>query len=141
MNEQANQELQKQPLFDVTSWQRDDDYGTYPFGARDKELLVSPADVLNPLKKGFRYLFKKSNSRYPWQFWGEIIAYHVGQIVGVKVPLVFPAKDFSRGHEEDGALIEWFIDNSDYQRLVHGGEWMERRIPNYDTNKKSFTKA
>jgi len=119
------------PLVDISNWKRDDEFSIYPYGARDKLLVISPAGSSPIIKGNFRYLFKKSNKRYPWQFWNEVIAYHIGMLIGVNVPKAFPAINSSGN--ECGALIEWFLDMPSI--LVHGGDLMKNINEAYDMQK------
>ena len=127
------------PLIDVSLWALDDEYGIYPFGARDKSLLISPENKQTYIINNHRYLFKESFSRYPHQFWCEVIAYHIGCLLGVNVPKAIPAIRKVNGKTVYGALIEWFLSYSvnegQKQTLWHGGEWMKAIRPDYDTAK------
>lgn len=117
-------------------WRPDEEFAVYPEGARDKSLLYSPDPAAHDfLVPNHRYLFKHSNSRYPDQFWTEIIAYRIGCMLGVAVPPAFVAWDSSSG--VCGALIEWFLDYPDGpdERYVPGGDYMTRMIPGYERKK------
>ena len=61
----------------IDDWQRDDTYeGVYPSGARVKDAYFSPDKPEDRfIKPNWRYLFKLSRRRFPWQFWCEIIAF------------------------------------------------------------------
>ena len=85
--------------------------GYYPEGARDKAVYFSPEDVAElPLRLTWRYLFKKSRSWAPWQFWMEVMAYRIGQIMDVPVPPAHVGLSNTEkpGQATYGALIEWF---------------------------------
>lgn len=75
-------------IISIDDWQKEETYdGIYPKGAREKTAYFSPeSPVSSVLKPNHQYLFKKSNHRYPWQFWMEIIAFRVGQLMGITVP-------------------------------------------------------
>lgn len=106
----------------------------YPEGARDKSLLVCPADCdIEGLIPNHRYLFKESNPRYPAQFWAEVVAFFVGNAMGVEVPVAFPAMQNGRS----GALIEWFVGLPDApeERYVPGGNFLQLLNPSYDREK------
>jgi len=81
---------------------------------------------------GHRYLFKHAFSRYPDQFWTEIVAYRVGCLLGVAVPPAFAAWDSAT--DTCGALIEWFLDypGEPAERYVPGGDIMASMIRGYD---------
>ena len=115
---------------DVTNWPQDEEFSNYPEGSRAKTALFPPEkldlDFINPSK---RYLFKRSHKNYPDEFWGEIIAYHVGCLLGSKVPFTFAA--FNRHSKYCGALIEWFYEDSKCS-FVLGGNYMVKYINNYD---------
>ena len=136
-------QLIDQPLnqpVNVSEWKGDDEFEIYPQGARDKSLLISPAqseyDFLIP---NHRYLFKRSfqhkSRSYPDQYWTEIIAYRIGCMLKVPVPPAFVAIDKTRNI--CGALIEWFLNYPDQpeERSTPGGDIMVSIIPEYDRKK------
>src|SRR5271169_3937555 len=98
----------------IDDWKPDDSFyekGYFPQGSRDKAAYFSPEDPGDlPLKPQWRYLFKKSMGRAPWQFWMEIIAYRIGQVMGVMVPPAFVgvSNQEKPGQPVYAALIEWF---------------------------------
>jgi len=122
----------------IDDWRLDDTYeGVYPKGARDKSAYFSP-EIVNEscLKEKYRYLFKLSRNRFPWQFWVEIIAYRLGLITGVEVP---PAHiglscNYSPGKITYGALIEWFY-NDKKDIYIEGGQFMIQELKDYDRQK------
>ena len=73
------QPLIQTAVFDVADWEVDAEFGVFPQGARAKDAVFAPSpppeSVITPSK---RYLFKRSKSSYPDQFWGEVVAYRVG---------------------------------------------------------------
>lgn len=122
-------------LVDVARWEVDDYFATYPEGARDKRAYFPPGDCEFPrVNHARRHLFKLSDKRYPEQYWGEIIAYHIGKMVGVTVPPAYPAIDSSR--RESGALIEWFYEDDEF-RFFPGGLFMQSMVPDFDMKKGS----
>jgi len=124
----------------IDEWQQDDTYeGVYPKGARDKSAYFSPQSVEEDcLKPNFRYLFKLSRSWCPWQFWGEIIAYRLGLIMGVEVPPahIGLSEKYSEGQIIFGALIEWFY-NDKQDLYFEGGQFMVRFVKDYDRQRGS----
>lgn len=121
-------------IINVDDWTAIDEYGIiYPEGAREKILYRSPeSHTQSAIKSNHRYLFKESRKSYPWQFWCEIIAYRLGQVMGVEVP---PAYVASRTVQETGelthaALIEWFYGEG--HMYYPGGLLISSRIPNFD---------
>ncbi len=128
-----------QPI-NVSDWKGDDEFEIYPQGARDKSLLISPAQSeYNFLIPNHRYLFKQSfqhRSRcYPDQYWAEIIAYRIGCLMNIPVPPAFVA--YNNSNNVCGALIEWFLNYPDQpeERRVPGGDIMVSLMPEYDRKK------
>lgn len=130
---------------DVTNWKTDDEFSIYPEGARDKTLFNSPNSQHKFLIPNHRYLYKYSlyefshldkSPRHPDQFWTEIIAYHIGCLLGIPVPPAFVA--FNEKDKTCGALIEWFLDypeQNEEERLTSGGDIMVNLIPSYERKK------
>ena len=129
------------PILIGDNWRRDDTYeGVYPSGARVKNAYFSPAKPENKyIKPNWRYLFKLSRRRFPWQFWCEIIAYRFGCVIGVEVPPahIGYSKNYEKGVDTYAALIEWFYDDKE-KRYISGGQIMVKLIENFDrdTGKK-----
>lgn len=115
----------------ITDWLQDEHHGIFPIGARDKEMVWSPAEAVGEIKPKWPYLFKESIYRYPDQYWTELVAYIVSNHLNVDVPRVFPA--FKRTEEGivSGSLIEWFYD-VESERFIHGGSYFKRLIPEFD---------
>jgi len=102
----------------------------YPEGTRGKYSVKAPDRSPVFVRSDWRYLFKKSRRRCPWQFWMEIVAYRIGRVTGVPVPPTHAAIGFDG---EPGSLCEWMFDSSDIrQGLTLGGEFMLHRDPEYD---------
>ncbi len=121
----------------INKWLKDETYDIYTVGSRVKDAYFSPKEPKNKcIKPDWRYLFKLSRSWCPWQFWGEIIAYRFGSVIGVKVP---PAHiGLSTIYEENvdtyAALIEWFYDESK-DIYITGEQIMVGLIEDFDTEK------
>ncbi|KKM16237.1 hypothetical protein LCGC14_1687870, partial [marine sediment metagenome] len=120
----------------IDDWKPDDssyDKGYYPEGTREKAVYFSPADVGNlPLRPGWRYLFKKSRTWTPWQFWMEIMAYRIGQVMDVPVPRAYVGLSNLEkpGQAVYGALIEWFYSRD--ERYIEGARLIGPHIPDFD---------
>lgn len=130
----------KQPVdepINVSNWKMDDEFSVYPEGARDKTLFHSPEHSSHRfLVPSHRYLYKLAVRRHPEQFWTEIIAYHVGCLLGIPVPPAFVA--FDDNNETCGALIEWFLDypeQNEKEYFIAGGDIMISFIPSYERKK------
>jgi hypothetical protein len=119
-------------VFDVADWAPDADFPVFPQGARAKEAFNAPERppeaAIVPNK---RYLFKRSKRSYPDQFWGEVIAYRIGCLMGVQVPPAFVAQNSSTGIT--GALIEWFYSGNEL--FVHAGDFLQVVRPDYDRDR------
>jgi len=120
----------------IDNWQKDDTYeGVYPSGARVKDAYFSPKEPEDRcIKSNWRYLFKLSRRRFPWQFWCEIIAYRFGSVVGISVPpahIGHNKKYGKEGVDTYAALIEWFYDDRE-KRYISGGQIMVNLIENFD---------
>ncbi len=123
------------PIVISDAWKRDDTYeGVYPSGARVKDAYFSPEKPeAKCIKSNWRYLFKLSRDSFPWQFWGEIIAYRFGCVIGVDVPPahIGYSKEYEQGVDTYAALIEWFYDDKD-KNYKSGGQLMESYITDFD---------
>lgn len=115
----------------VDNWSADEEWGrSYPEGARAKRLLFSPNQYeWNGIRPNWRYLFKRSDKRYPDQFWGEVIAYQIGLMLGIPVPPAHVAYSPISGH--CAALIEWFYKEGE-ESFVPAGSILQRLIPEFD---------
>lgn len=122
----VNQEL---PI-NVHGWIPDSQYLIYPEGARPKTAYFAPDKVSETfIKKGRRYLFKKSSHAPDDQFWAEIVAYKIGCMLDINVPPTYAAYDSS--NNICGALVEWFYLDGE-TRFFNGGQYMQRVIADYD---------
>lgn len=117
-------------VIDVSGWVNDEIYFNYPEGARSKNALFPPEQAC-PLfiVSNRRYLYKRSDKKYPDQFWGEVVAYHVGGLLGVTVPPAYAAYNSLVG--DCGSLIEWFYEDGKAQ-FIPGGQYMQRLMPEFD---------
>lgn len=117
-------------VIDVSTWKLDDQFGSYPEGAREKSAFFAPDGIgLDFINIEKRYLFKRSRKMYPDHFWTEIVAYQIGCLLGVEVPPAFAS--YNSDDDTCGALIEWFyIDNTAI--YVQGGNYMQLAIPEFE---------
>jgi HipA-like C-terminal domain len=120
-------------VIDVAPWEYDANFGSYPEGARSKDAVFPPdqlvSEIIIPKR---RYLYKRSDRRYPDQFWGEVVAYQVGCLLDVTVPPAFAAINTRLG--DSGALIEWFYEDGK-ALFTPGGSYMQKLIPEFDRKK------
>ncbi len=124
-------------VVNISAWQRHEESGeAFPEGSREKTLLRAPTEELYDFViPNHLYLFKRSRTCFPEQFWAEIIAYKIGVLIGVEVPPVFVAID--EKENKTGALIEWFLSypGSRPEVKASGSSYMQRLIKNYDMEK------
>lgn len=137
-----NSVLIQRSAIDVYGWELDEEFATFPQGARTKSAYVSPVHVADPcLVPDKRYLFKESkrpkenaeallrDGLYVEQFWCEIIAYRIGCLLGVSVPPAFASYDSMTGI--CGALIEWFyIDGQ--ESFIYAEELLKQVRPDFE---------
>lgn len=122
--------LVQSTTFDVAGWEPDTEFAVFPQGARAKDAVYAPISPTEPvLVAGKRYLFKRSRQSYPDQFWGEVIGYRVGCLLGVAVPPAFAAWNSQTGH--CAALIEWFYTDG-VESFIMGGDFLQKIQPDYD---------
>lgn len=120
-------------IIDITAWDMDDEFNQYPEGARPKiAVFSSEQPSYRPIKASWRYLLKGSVKWAPEQFWGEIIAYHIGRKIGVEVPPAYVGTH--RGHGYAGALIEWFYADHEAS-FVSAGHHFSSIYPDFDREK------
>jgi hypothetical protein len=117
-------------LFDVAAWDVDAEFGVFPQGSRAKDAIFAPESPPESiLIASKRYLFKRSRRNYPDQFWGEIVAYRIGCLLGVPVPPAFAS--WNSDTEHCAALIEWFYADRN-EAFVMAGDFLQRVQPEYD---------
>lgn len=112
--------LRQDAPVDVANWSPDAEFAVFPVGARAKEAFYAPNEVAGYLRPARRYLFKRSKKSYPDQFWGEVISYRIGCLLGVAVPPAFYA--INSDTHVAAALIEWFYDPGEL--FMHGGDFL-----------------
>jgi hypothetical protein len=117
-------------VVDVASWGHDEDNPVFPVGSQPKRLLICPNPAPTPdLIPDHRYLFKVPPAWKAHQIWSEVIAYKVGNLIGVPVPRCFVARGAGG---EVGALVEFFYGYPDtvgpVPRFVHGSDMLQRFI-------------
>ncbi|MFC4932807.1 HipA domain-containing protein [Massilia sp. GCM10023247] len=117
----------------MAKWILDSNFGSYPEGARSKDAIFPPDEIgLDIIIPKRRYLYKRSDKRYPDQFWGEVAAYQIGCLLNVTVPPAFAATNSDLG--DCGALIEWFYEDGK-ANFNPGGSYMQKLMPEFDRKK------
>ncbi len=121
-------------IIDVAAWLRNEE--VYPEGKRVKALVYCPSPApFHFLEVGHGYMFKQSPVWAPEQYWVEIFAYQLGEIMQVKVPAAYVALDAQRN--QCGALIRWFLESPlppvcDEESYISGGDLCQDYIENFD---------
>lgn len=77
-------------VVDVADWIEDESFATYPEGARSKRAYFPSAEAPAFIRRDRRHLLKRSDKRYPAQFWGEVVASYLGDMLAVPVPPDIP---------------------------------------------------
>ena len=100
-------------LYDITDWNPQPWYNTG--GTRAKKYVQSP--------DGKFYYFKQSESKgkkdYKYEFWSEIIAYHLGKMTGFDMLRY----DIATDGNKIGCLSESMIDRQN-EELIEGGKYL-----------------
>lgn len=100
-------------LYDITNWNAQPWYNTG--GTRAKKYVQSP--------EGKFYYFKQSESKgekdYKYEFWSEIIAYHLGEMLGFNMLRY----DIAIDGNKIGCLSESMIDRQN-EELIEGGKYL-----------------
>ncbi len=121
MTVEPRSQFQNDVVF-VDEW---DLYTEAPFlqGRKPKRVVVCPDPAPKSyLIGGHRYVFKTPEGSKVQQIWSEVIAYHLGTLIGVPVPPAFLAYD--RVQDKPGVLVEFFYGHSHLpaRRFVHAIE-------------------
>jgi hypothetical protein len=95
-------------------------------GTRAKRLLHNP-------ENDKIYYFKKSADKFPYEFWSEIIAYELGQILQLDV-LKYEVAVFEN---EIGCVSLSMID-SDEEELIEGGKYLQAHYPEFSPDDKKL---
>lgn len=109
-------------LYDITDWNEQSWWNTG--GTRDKKIYLNPED--GELYY-FKQSFKKGQRNYKHEFWSEIIAYEVGELLGFDI---LPYHIAIRG-KVVGCISKSMI-NQESEELIEGGKYLQA----FDTNFK-----
>ena len=88
---------------DVKQWIEED---LHQEGHRGKRRLLP---TKKEMERGFKdrpYLLKYASRKHPWNLWVEILCFHLGRIIGIRVPPTY----IVRYKERYASLQEWFYD-------------------------------
>lgn len=109
-------------VYDISSW--DGQLYTNTLGTRKKMVYQRP--------DGRNYFFKESYKNYPWEFWSEIIASKIGQLIGARVA------DYNVAYynnEEEGynaGCISEYVQDARFEELIHGIDLLITEKPEFD---------
>jgi len=120
---------------DVSGWHK---FVEPTKGSREKQWILKPLKGKSHDVEFF--LFKESNKRYPAEFWAEIVASAVGELVGIVVPETYCAKlgDKYAALVKFFLKIEWDLAQKRFQQLdtlFHGGDLIMGIDPAFDRKK------
>ena len=127
--------LERNRYIDVSSWNK---IQVQTKGSRDKQWVYNYSESA-PLNIEI-CLFKESHKRYPNEFWAEIIASRIGELIGVPTPEAYCA----RLGDKYAALVKYFlrvklnlpkagyIECIELEDLFEGGEYIVRRDPTFE---------
>lgn len=119
-------ELIAQPAY-VEHWSTYSATSTY--GKREKDVRVEPGT-------GKLFYYKHSDKRYPWDFWCEVIASKLGQMLGLDIAPYEPAysKD-ENGNYIWGCLSPLLHDPKKGEEFVHGQSYLKWLKPDFETHR------
>ena len=118
-----------------------DEYGITKGNRAKFVAYPDPPDA--PIQKPpYRYYWKESLRRYPLEFWAEVLAYHIGAVMGVRVPPCFPATYTGMDGNEElpvrvGSLSLSLVEPRKEEELLHGGDLLSEIKADYDRKKGS----
>lgn len=115
-------------VVDVADWPSHPEHPVFPVGSKPKRLLLCPEKATEPfLIPNHAYLFKAAHGWQQQQVWSEVIAYRLGQVLGLDVPPAYIAVDSRR--QATGVLIEFFYGfpgEVSPARMVHASDFLAR---------------
>ena len=119
-------DLTAQPVY-VEHWSIYSATSTY--GKREKDVRVEPSN-------GDLFFYKHSDKRYPWDFWCEVIASKLGQLLGLNIAPYEPAysKDGS-GKYIWGCLSPLLHNPKEGEEFVHGQSYLQMCKPDFETHR------
>lgn len=101
-------------LYDISDWQEQSWWSTG--GTRDKKIYTNPAD--GELYY-FKQSFKKGQRDYKYEFWSEIIAFEVGELLGFNI---LPYHIAIKG-DVIGCISKSMIEPN--EELIEGGKYLQ----------------
>jgi hypothetical protein len=96
-------------------------------GIKSLRLPLNAGNIPRP------WFWKASLDRYPLEFWSEVFAHQIGEVMDVETPICLPAR---RG-EMYGALSLFMFDPAGVKLMFHGGDLILQSDPTFDRKKGS----
>ncbi|WXL27736.1 hypothetical protein WG219_09915 [Ectopseudomonas mendocina] len=121
-------------VIDIKDWPEDAEFSAaYPEGARPKRTVFSPLEPEQDfIQPDWRHMFKRSDKKYPEQYWAEIIAYQIAVLLEVNAPPCYAAIDSTKN--QSGALSPWFYSEGK-ESFFSAGNFLYKIIPDFDREK------
>jgi len=119
-------EYEARPIY-IDHWPTAPSVSTY--GKREKDVRIDPST-------GQLYFYKHSDKRYPWDFWCEVIASKLGQLLGLDVARYEPA--YSKVEADKyvwGCFSPLLHDPVKGEEFVHGQSYLQAWKPGFDTQR------
>lgn len=116
-------------LYDLSDWERKPYFNTK--GTREKGVYESPDGKLYYYKSSIR----TEKKYFPFEFWSEIIAYHLGKMLGIDV-LKY---DIGMIDGEIGCVSESMIGEN--RQLIEGIQYLQALDPSFNpADKKQYSR-
>jgi len=119
-------EFEARPVY-IDHWPTAPSLSTY--GKRAKDIRIDPST-------GQLYFYKHSDKRYPWDFWCEVIASKLGQLLGLDIAHYEPA--YSKVGPEKyvwGCFSPLLHHPHKGEEFVHGQSYLLAWKPGFDTHR------
>lgn len=118
-------------FYNISDWEEKEYFNTG--GTRNKVVVENTKDEKSYF---FKTSLNKKEKNYTYEFWSEVIASEVGQLLGFNV-LQY---DVAVNKQTLGCLSKSMIDLSNEEQLIEGYKWLKQYQPSYDVeNRKAYT--
>lgn len=118
-------------FYDISNWEEHEYWNTG--GTRDKMVVENPN---NNCLYYFKTSLIKKGKNYIYEFWSEVIASEIGELLGFDILKYNVA---ANGHQTLGCLSKLMIDTT-IEQLDEGYKWIKRYQTSYDTeDREAYT--
>lgn len=118
-------------FYDISNWEEHEYWNTG--GTRDKMVVENPN---NNCLYYFKTSLIKKDKNYTYEFWSEVIASEIGELLGFDILKYNVA---ANGHQTLGCLSKLMIDTT-VEQLDEGHKWIKRYQIAYDTeDREAYT--